>query len=61
MILLAIVILVQQSYAYLFSTLQGERTFSLKVKGFTLKLDESSTSEDITLENSAPMSDEEGK
>lgn len=60
-ILLAIVILVQQSYAYLYSTLQGERTFSLKVKGFTLKLDESSTSEDITLENSAPMSDEEGK
>ena len=45
------------SYAYLYQTLRGEKTYSLKVKGFSLKLDDSSIVENIKLENSIPVSD----
>jgi len=60
-VLVGVIVFVKTSYAYLYETLRGQKSYSLKVKGFSLKLDDSSTSENIKIENSIPVSDEEGK
>jgi len=57
----ALIFLFKTSFAYLYTTVSGEREYGLKVKGFHLKLDESSTGGNIQLENSEPMTDEAGK
>ena len=44
-VLLFIVFLLQQTCAYLYTSLQEEKTYSLKVKSMSLKLNESSTNE----------------
>jgi len=53
-------ILLGTSYAYLYKTLRGQKSYSLKVKGFNLRLDETGSS-NIKIENSIPVSDSEGK
>jgi len=60
-VLVGIIFFVKNSYAYLYQTLQGNKTYSLKVKGFELKLDDSSTLENIKIEEATPVSDEIGK
>ena len=60
-VLVGVILFVGTSYAYLYQTLRGQKSYSLKVKGFSLKLDDSSTLENIKIEESIPVSDEEGK
>jgi len=60
MTMIGMIIFMKVSYAYLYQTLRGEKTYSLKVKGFNLKLDESGSS-NIKIENSIPVNDNVGK
>ncbi len=53
--------LIGYSYAYLSTTVKGEKTYSLKVKNFSFRLDDSKTPGNIQLENTTPVSDSVGK
>ncbi len=60
-VIIGMIALIGYSYAYLYTTLRGDKSYSLKVKGFRLKLDDSKTSGNISLQNITPVSDSVGK
>jgi len=59
--LVSIICFIGISYAWIYQTLRGNKTYSLKVQGYGLKLNDTSTSSNIKIENSTPVSDTQGK